>query len=218
MAYIIGNTTVIDDNGALGSVSGNSLNLANNANISAGGGLYTSYTSSTNAVSVPSISPSGEGAIVTLVGGGGGGGGGSNQPGSHGQPGRWAGHAVDIVDLGPVSNSTMNFAIGGGGNGGYYQPYGWSFPGNSGGATSVSTGQSAFGGGGGYKGMMPNPQGQPGYSGPRQGVGSGGAFTVYGYANTYDQSVNNHGRGGNAGGYRAAGNAGTAGVIRILGV
>lgn len=36
MAYKVGNTTVINNNGALGSVSGNSLNLANNNNIAAG--------------------------------------------------------------------------------------------------------------------------------------------------------------------------------------
>lgn len=46
MAYKIGNTVVIDDNAALGSVSGNSLNLANNSNIS-GGGSASLYTSST---------------------------------------------------------------------------------------------------------------------------------------------------------------------------
>lgn len=46
MAYKIGNTVVIDDNAALGSISGNSLNLANNSNIS-GGGSASLYTSST---------------------------------------------------------------------------------------------------------------------------------------------------------------------------
>lgn len=40
MAYKQGNTTVITNNGALGSVDGNSLNLANNANLSSGGDGY----------------------------------------------------------------------------------------------------------------------------------------------------------------------------------
>lgn len=46
MSYKIGNTVVIDNNAALGSVDGNSLNLTNNANISGGGSasLYTTTT------------------------------------------------------------------------------------------------------------------------------------------------------------------------------
>lgn len=67
MAYKIGNTVVIDDNAALGSVSGNSLNLANNSNIS-GGGSASLYTSSTPGAT----SGIGSGTTVAfLVGGGG---------------------------------------------------------------------------------------------------------------------------------------------------
>lgn len=68
MAYIIGNTTVIDNNAALGAVSGNSLNLANNANISGGGGVK-SLTSSSNFADTDLGST---GAIAVCVGGGGG--------------------------------------------------------------------------------------------------------------------------------------------------
>ena len=54
MAYKVGNTTVINNSANLGSVDGNSLNLANNANISAGSDGYS--------------------ADILLVGGGGAGG------------------------------------------------------------------------------------------------------------------------------------------------
>lgn len=66
MAYIIGNTTVIDNNAALGAVSGNSLNLANNANISGGGGVK-SLTASSNFADTDLGST---GAIAVCVGGG----------------------------------------------------------------------------------------------------------------------------------------------------
>ena len=130
MAYIIGNTTVIDNNGALGAVSGNSLNLANNSNISAGGASSTTYNSSSPSVSTPTISPSGGGAVIGLLGGGGGGGGGQNNGGGsgYGSPG---GQTLDFIDMSPGGN--IGFLVGSGGNGGYYQPYGWSFSGQAGG-------------------------------------------------------------------------------------
>ena len=212
MAYIIGNTTVIDDNAALGSISGNSLNLANNSNISAGGGLYTSYTSSAPSVAVPTISPSGAGAVVTCVGGGGGGGGAYN---SAGNPGGWAGVAVDALDLSPGGNVAVT--IGGAGNGGYYQPYGFSFHGNAGSPSSFAHPGKTISTFGGRAGNSPYNNGG-GYNGPRGGIAANGAFNNYGYSPIMDSALNPHGRGGNAGGYRQVGQAGGAGVIRILGV
>lgn len=212
MAYIIGNTTVIDDNAALGSISGNSLNLANNSNIAAGGGLYTSYTSSAPSVSVPTIAPSGAGAVVTIVGGGGGGGGGYNQAG---QSGGWGGMAVDAIDLSPGGNVAVT--IGGSGNGGYYQPYGYSFHGNAGSPSSfVHPGKtiSTYGGRGGSS--QYNNMG--GYNGPRGGIGASGGFNQFGYGPIMDSALNPHGRGGYRGGYRQTGQAGGAGVVRVLGV
>lgn len=67
MSYKIGNTVVIDNNAALGSISGNSLNLANNSNIS-GGGSASLYTSSTPGATAGIGSGT---TIAFLVGGGG---------------------------------------------------------------------------------------------------------------------------------------------------
>lgn len=213
MAYIIGNTTVIDNNAALGSIDGNSLNLANNSNISAGGGLYTSYTSSSPSVSVPTISPSGAGAIVTVVGGGGGGGGARNGPA---QVGQWGGTAIDAFDLSPGGNVAVT--VGAGGNGGYYQPYGHAYAGNPGGSSSFAhpgtKTLSVYAGGGGNA----TSNSSPSFTGPRGGIGAGGAFNSYGYGFMVDQSLNNYGRGGNKGNYLQVGGVGTAGVIRVLGV
>lgn len=93
MSYKIGNTVVIDNNAALGSIDGNSLNLANNANISGGGSgsLYTTTTPGATA---------GLGSSVTLafvVGGGGG--------------------AQSNVSPSPVSPNVKRFAGGGSGAG-----------------------------------------------------------------------------------------------------
>ena len=214
MAYIIGNTTVIDNNGALGAVSGNSLNLANNSNISAGGASSTTYNSSSPSVSTPTISPSGGGAVIGLLGGGGGGGGGQNNGGGsgYGSPG---GQTLDFIDMSPGGN--IGFLVGSGGNGGYYQPYGWSFSGQAGGRSyspfPTNANISAFGGRGGAKSMMPNSSPQPGFSGPR--TGAGGINPAYGYGILYNPSV---GTGGNPGGFRGAGNAGSSGQIRVFGL
>ena len=66
MAYLIGNTTVITNNGALGSVDGNNLNLATNANIAAGGATYTVANSTTN------TDVGGDSAAIIMVTAGGG--------------------------------------------------------------------------------------------------------------------------------------------------
>lgn len=69
MAYLIGNTTVISNDAALGSIDGNALNLANNPNLTSGGASAVFKTATENAAVVGSTY-----AIVISTGGGGGGG------------------------------------------------------------------------------------------------------------------------------------------------
>lgn len=100
MAYIIGNTTVIDSNGALGSIDGNSLNIANNNNVSAGASVnYNEYNSSSNFA----VSNLGVGMIGVRVGGGGG----QAQVPNKSGPGGRGGIAVDTVDLSGGGNITV---------------------------------------------------------------------------------------------------------------
>ena len=143
MAYVIGNTTVIDNNGALGSVSGNSLNLANNANI-AGGGGFTSATSSTT-LDVSTVG--GAAATTVLIGGGGGMAGPSWNQGV--QPGGQGGFTVGQFDISPGGNATVT--IGGQGNRVSNTQNNTNAP--AGGTTSISypnfnQGKTAGGGGG----------------------------------------------------------------------
>lgn len=171
MSYVIGNTTVIDNNGALGSVSGNSLNLANNSNISGGGG-FTSATSSTT-VDVSNLG--GAAATTVLVGGGGGMAGPAwNQGANSGGSG---GITIGQFDISPAGNASLT--VGGGGSRSVSNPNNGTAP--SGGTTSISypsfnQGSSAGGGGGGRWGPQsrfsggagfgvagPAPQGYPSY-------------------------------------------------------
>lgn len=108
MAYIIGNTTVIDNNAALGAVSGNSLNLANNANISAGGGGVKSLSASSNF----SDSDLGStGAIAICLGGGGGSARSNQYQNSAGGPGGTVVHAFALT-----AATNITATIGGAGN------------------------------------------------------------------------------------------------------
>ena len=102
MAYLIGNTTVIDNNGALGTVSGNSLNLANNNNISAGGGGVKILPSSSNF-------PVADIGSVAMVANGCGGGGSAKYQASGGQ----GGGMVDVFSIENSSNITATVGAGG---------------------------------------------------------------------------------------------------------
>lgn len=133
MSYKIGNTVVIDNNAALGSISGNSLNLANNANIS-GGGTASLYTSTTPGATA------GIGSSVTLfyaTGGGGGGGGTTprtNPPNADfGRRSGGAGAPTGMFLADTSSLSSVDITVGAGGNGVSNNAL------NPGGASTIST-------------------------------------------------------------------------------
>jgi hypothetical protein len=111
MAYLIGNTTVITNNAALGSVDGNSLNLANNNNISAGGASYFSTQTTATGVSVVGSSL----GIIYLTAGGGGGGPGVNQNSAGGGGGSMT--VIQPFEIDPAA-PTYDITIGAGGAGG----------------------------------------------------------------------------------------------------
>ncbi len=113
MAYLIGNTTVITNNAALGAVDGNSLNLANNNNISAGGGSYFSTQTTATGVSVVGSTL----GIIYLTGGGGGGG-----PGVNGNNAGGGGGSMTVIqpfEIDPAA-PTYNITIGAGGAAGNF--------------------------------------------------------------------------------------------------
>lgn len=153
MSYKIGNTVVIDNNAALGSISGNSLNLANNANIS-GGGTASLYTSTTPGATA------GIGSSLTLfyaTGGGGGGGGNTarnNSPNidtSMRSGGAGAPTGMFVADT--SSLSSVDITIGAGGNGVSNNTL------NPGGKTDISTPDFTVIGHGGLKAIsLPNNQ------------------------------------------------------------
>jgi len=139
MAYIIGNTTVIDNNGALGSVDGNNLNLGNNSNISAGGvSDATLYTSTSNVTH--------DSGVMYIAVGGGGGGGGYQERGGGGASG---GSGVGGIDSGPVTMTIGSQGYGGYGRGNRANPTSVATPaltanligGGSGGGTTFQPGQ-----------------------------------------------------------------------------
>lgn len=107
MAYLIGNTTVITNNGALGSVDGNNLNLASNNNIAAGGASYTSVNSTTN-----QASGIGTAASLAMVTGGGGGVFSGFSGNTRIVKGSGAGGSTGIRIV-PGQNSAATFTIGG---------------------------------------------------------------------------------------------------------
>lgn len=129
MAYLIGNTTVITNNGALGTVDGNSLNLANNNNLSAGGASFKSVTNTQNSAVVGSTY-----AYVFLQGGGGGGS--YNYYGGY-APSGYAGLTnMTIVDVSAGGNAT--FTVGAGGTNPNSANPGPATGGNPGGTTSYT--------------------------------------------------------------------------------
>ena len=116
MAYLIGNTTVISNTGALGSVDGNSLNLANNNNLSAGGASFQTVSSSQNTSVTGSTF-----AYLFVVGGGGGGARGPVSPSATFSNSGYAGvTTMSIIDVSAGGNAT--YTIGSGGNGGAVNP------------------------------------------------------------------------------------------------
>lgn len=167
MAYIIGNTTVIDNNGALGAVSGNNLNLANNANISAGGGGIKILTSSSN---FPDTDLGSAGAIAVMIGGGGGNHKHPSRPLSPGGRGGMivtpfsiSGNASVTATVASAGNSSNSYNVGSnpggssyvnysgiisnsaGGGGGVYG-YPDAYTGNPGGGMNNNSGWSQYGG------------------------------------------------------------------------
>ena len=150
MAYIIGNTTVIDNNAALGSVSGNSLNLANNNNIASGGASTALFTSTTNQTVV--------GSNLAYVFGIGGGGGASGPPPQGTRSGASGRAGAVIADVSAGGNATYNVGAGGnnrtsqgtspaGGASGIAHTQTFNFSGGNGGRfyQSLSQPQSTFG-------------------------------------------------------------------------
>ena len=124
MAYIIGNTTVIDNNGALGAISGNSLNLANNNNIDAGGGGVKILPASSNF-------PVADIGSVAMVANGCGGGGSARYSGGP-VPGGQGGGMVDVFSIEYTSNLTFTV-----GAGGIFNPAVY-YNGRPGGATQIT--------------------------------------------------------------------------------
>ena len=157
MAYIIGNTTVISNNAALGAIDGNSLNLANNPNLSGGGGVKV-LNSSTN---FPASDLGSTGAVALMAGGGGGNVGNTNFGGLGSGGG-------ECFSLSPGGTVTLN--VGGGGftnNGNPANPAG------DGGTSSLSyPGSQSARGGGGNKAR-----------GQNQGFGNGNPGAGYSAAN-----------------------------------
>jgi len=107
MAYIIGNTTVIDNNAALGAVSGNSLNLANNTNLPSGGASTIFLTSTNNQANV------GSGYTYLIGQGGGGGGGRSNDSQAFAPDGGAGGVGFAIANVSGGGNATFTIGAGG---------------------------------------------------------------------------------------------------------
>lgn len=186
MAYVIGNTTVISNNGALGSVDGNNLNLGNNSNIQAGGvSNATLYTSTTNVTHT-------SGAMYIAVGGGGGAGG--QSPGGAGANG---GMGVGGTSTGPIT-----FTIGSAGSGGNGR-------GNRGNPTSVaSPGLTANVRGGGSGGGV--------YFQPGQGPGPGVGDQSFNPGSVLMDSNTIYGGKGNAQPGNPPGNPGTAGAVKAI--
>lgn len=215
MAYLIGNTTVITNNGALGSVDGNSLNLANNANISAGGATYTVANTTTN------TDVGGNSAAIIVVTAGGGNGVGRNDNTDR-CTGSGAGGFTNVTISGPVNTSTLT--VGGA-------------AGNSNFAASVGNISAEAGpsGGGLSAGFWPgSTPGQSNYFGIRGGNGNngsqtatipGGALgggTVWNGAGTPRPDGNAAAQGGGAGASggnsKTGGRAGGAGRVAVIGM
>jgi len=202
MAYLIGNTTVISNNAALGSVSGNALNLANNPNLTAGGASATFKTSTANAAVVGSTY-----AIVISTAGGGGGGTFANT--GTGKPGLTS---MSFHDVSGGGNAT--FTVGAAGTGGFQAPFSNNnILGFDGGDSDFTYAGTEYGNplaDGGPRGGVPN-QTQTTNSTIHQAGGynratGGNASFFPGY-----------GDGGASGSYNANGSPGAAGAVFMLG-
>ena len=179
MSYVIGNTTVIDNNGALGAVSGNSLNLANNSNIDAGGGGVKSLTSSSN---FPDSDLGSTGAIAVCVGGGGGAAGTNNQGVYSGGSG---GTVIHAFALG--AGNAITATVGAKGNNTPFTPNNGRAP--SGGTSSISYPNTVtHGGGGGNGGRRSNSSSVVG--GPGNGLGGVNYEQQVGFGNTHGKGSN----------------------------
>ena len=195
MAYIIGNTTVIDNNAALGAVDGNNLNLGSNNNIPAGGASTGFFTSTTNQTVV--------GTNLAFVIGTGAGGGGARNNSSFSQSGPAGGGgrtAFSIMDVSAGGNAT--YTIGAGGN--------WGYNANAGGASSVThTTNASFGGGNGGR----NQNGAAGTT----PTGYGFVGTPLSNTTTGNNIFGNYGRGGNGGRLNVTPQNGFPGFIFTIG-
>jgi|14BtaG_2_1085337.scaffolds.fasta_scaffold00397_23 hypothetical protein len=202
MAYIIGNTTVIDNNAALGAVDGNSVNLANNNNIPAGGASTGFFSSTTNQAVVGS-------SLAFIIGSGGGGGGARNTQNfqSYAPAGGSGRTGIAVADVSAGGNATYN--VGAGGNAG---PASYNNSGGTGGTSGISHTQTfnfPGGNGGAWSG---NPQSTgstpaPGFAGP-------------GLSNTGTNSnviYDGYGAGGNGGRYYGQNNPGQSGFLFTIG-
>lgn len=203
MAYIIGNTTVIDNNAALGAVDGNSLNIANNNNIPAGGASTGFFTSTTNQAVV--------GSNLAFVIGTGGGGGGTRNPGNfvvYATAGGSGRGGIAVADVSSGGNAT--YTVGGGGSAGNQS-------GGTGGTSSIAHTQTFnfSGGNGGYFNSYNSPSQfsygstptNPGFAGPGlSNTSANGNIILSGY-----------GAGGNGGRYYGQNNPGQSGFIFTIG-
>ena len=188
MAYKVGNTTVINNTGALGAVDGNSLNLATNNNIAAGAESLT--------------------VDLILMGGGSGG---ARNSGNGGGSGGLLYRTSEVLPL----STTYAVNIGAGGNRGGIPGFSSNPPPSPGGDTAFGSQFTAYGSTGnsktsGKSGPEFGQQGFVGGSDAGAGVGtpggqnntSAGGNGVTGLLTTYD------GGGGGGGTSGAAGNPG----------
>lgn len=214
MAYLIGNTTVISNNAALGSIDGNALNLSNNPNLTAGGASATLKTSTTNAAVV--------GSTYAIVVSSGGGGGGSTY--NEVAAGTTSLTSLSFHDVSGGGNAT--FTVGAAGTGGYQSPFSNNnIKGFNGGATDFTYNGTEYGNpysSGGRRGydVYTSVANRTGYSTIHSAGGSGNPNTGLGLLRVTGNSgfLHPYGAGGNAGGYNVTqAGSGGAGAIFMLG-
>lgn len=215
MAYLIGNTTVITNNGALGSVDGNSLNLATNANIAAGGATYTVANTTTN------TDVGGDSAAIIMVTAGGGN---ANSRGDNTDScmGSGCGGYTNVTITGVVNTSTLT--VGGAAGASNFSGGGYNL--NAVAGPSGSTLSAGFW-------PSNSADGQSGLFGIRGGNGNGGAQggapggalgggTIWNGAGTPRPDGNAAAQGGGAGASggnsKNGGRAGGAGRIAVIGM
>ena len=217
MAYLIGNTTVISNNGALGSVDGNNLNLANNNNLSAGGASFSTITSSQNTTVAGSTF-----AYLFVVGGGGGGAASGVSPSGTFAVGGYSGvTTMSIVDVSGGGNAT--YTVGSGGNGGSVNPApatggnpggssNFSYPGTNLVGNPHNTAAGGSRGGSNYSGStVPSMNPLQAFFNVRMNTGFNPNSNNLAGVDAKESYFSPYGKGGNYSG------AGTAGVIKLLG-